>query len=159
MFPIIENDVINDVIQKHHIPLLHGIIKQESNFKEVIKSKVGARGLMQVMPATAKFICHSHGIQFNQRKLNYDADYNIKLGTLYISDLLKRYDGSYILALMAYNAGYGSVGKWENSYSHPQTISEMMIFIELTPFKETRNYVKKIIEYEAIYEYLISEEG
>lgn len=153
-FPKIENAAIYNDIKQYHLPLLHAIIKKESNFKTDIKSRVGARGLMQIMPSTAKFVCHMHNIQYNQRQLNYSEDYNIKLGTLYINDLLKRYNGSYILTLMAYNAGYGSLSKWIDTYSYPQTLADMVIFTELIPFKETRNYVKRTIAYEAIYQYI-----
>lgn len=157
IFPKLESNAVNEEIKNHHFALLHGIIKQESNFKEVIRSRVGARGLMQVMPATARFICHTHKIPFSQRKLNFDPNYNINLGTLYINDLLKRYKGSYVLALMAYNAGYGSVGKWENAYSRPQNTAEMLVFLELIPYKETRKYVKNIIQNQAIYEYYLAQ--
>lgn len=112
------------------------LIRQESAFNERARSAVGARGLMQIMPAT--------GRQF-KRNLKayqlYKPELNIKIGTRFLNELLRKYDGDLIFTLSAYNAGMGNVSRWKKSI--PFTGDELTN-VELIPFKETRNYVKLI---------------
>lgn len=147
------NDII-DAIKENHLALLHAIIKKESNFTEQISSGAGAKGMMQIMPNTAKFVCAKHGIAYNSAKLQTNAGYNIYLGTIYLNDLLEKYHGSYAKTLIAYNAGYGNLAKWENIYFTVENYQDMVMFIELMPFYETRRYVKKVLEWEGIYNYV-----
>ena len=135
---------------------MHAIIKKESNFKEIISSSAGAKGMMQIMPATARFVCSKHNIKYSYHKLQNDPSYSITLGTLYLNDLLEMYNGSYAKAIAAYNAGYGNVGKWDSIYFKPSNYQESILMIELIPFLETRNYVKKVLMWEGIYGYIFS---
>jgi len=151
---IIKSSDVFDSIKDNHLALLHAIIKKESNFTEQISSGAGAKGMMQIMPATAKFVCSKHGIQYNHSKLQTNAGYNIYLGTIYLNDLLAKYNGSYAKTLIAYNAGYGNLAKWEDIYFTVENYQDMVIFIELMPFYETRRYVKKVLEWEGIYGYV-----
>jgi soluble lytic murein transglycosylase len=126
--------------------ILLSLIRQESAFNERARSIVGARGLMQIMPAT--------GRQFkrNLKAHNlYDPLLNVSIGSKYLEKLLRRYEGSLVFALAAYNAGMGNVGKWQNSIPFSEdTISN----IEMIPFKETRNYVKLIYRNLFFYSYI-----
>ena len=129
-------------------PLLtFAIIKAESNFDTNTVSHKGAIGLMQLMPATANEVAEKTGVGINSESSLYIPEQNIKIGTSYYKSLLDRYDNSYLVALAAYNAGIGNVDEW---------ISEGIIRkdgsnIENIPFKETNNYVRKIVRDYRIY--------
>ena len=151
---VIKSTDIIESVKENHLAILHAIIKKESNFTAQISSGAGAKGMMQIMPATAKFVCSQHGITFNNAKLQTNAGYNIHLGTTYLGDLLEKYNGSYAKTLIAYNAGYGNLAKWENIYFTVENYQDMVMFIELMPFYETRRYVKKVLEWEGIYGYV-----
>ncbi len=151
---VIKSNDILGAIKENHLALLHAIIKKESNFTEQISSGAGAKGMMQIMPNTAKFVCSKHGIAYNSVKLQTNAGYNIYLGTIYLNDLLEKYNGSYAKTLIAYNAGYGNLAKWESIYFTVENYQDMVMFIELMPFYETRRYVKKVLEWEGIYTYV-----
>ncbi|MDA0617401.1 MAG: lytic transglycosylase domain-containing protein [Proteobacteria bacterium] len=155
-FKTIKSDDIHTNIARNHQSLMHAIIKKESNFKEIISSSAGAKGMMQIMPATARFVCSKHNIKYSYHKLQNDPSYSITLGTLYLNDLLEMYNGSYAKAIAAYNAGYGNVGKWDSIYFKPSNYQESILMIELIPFLETRNYVKKVLMWEGIYGYIFS---
>jgi hypothetical protein len=155
-FKTIKSDNIIEEINEHHLALLHAVIKKESNFKISASSNVGAKGMMQVMPSTARFICSKFNIKYSYTKLKHDPEYNIKLGTIYLKYLLDKYNGSYVRTLAAYNAGHGNVAKWEKRYLDAEVYQEMILMIELIPFRETRTYVKKVITWEALYGYILS---
>lgn len=126
--------------------ILLSLIRQESAFNEKARSVVGARGLMQIMPAT--------GMQFvknlRARKL-YNPELNISIGAKYLENLLKRYQGNLVFALSAYNAGMGNVSKWQRSIPFND---DVISNIEMIPFKETRNYVKLIYRNLFFYSFL-----
>lgn len=127
------------------------IIRQESSFASHAVSPAGARGLMQIMPATAKEVARKKRKAFSVQKLNEDPDFNVELGSTYFADLLKRFDGSYILAIAAYNAGPTNVNRWLRSFGHPQKDIDPIDWIERIPFTETRNYVQRVLENLHIY--------
>lgn len=132
--------------------LVHGLIRQESQFDREAQSPVGARGLMQLMPATAREVARKIGIAHQTEWLTARPDHNIVLGEEYLEQLLERYNGSYPLALAAYNGGMGNVDKWINRFGDPRTNQISMIdWIELIPFDETRNYVQRVMEATYIY--------
>lgn len=130
------------------------LIRQESEFDISANSKVGAKGLMQIMPATARLLSRVTNIDFSREKLTRDKDYNLALGSYYISDLDDLF-GSHYLAFAAYNAGPHRVEKWIKNYGDPRRKQiDAIDFIELIPFQETRNYVQRVSENINVYEYL-----
>ena len=125
--------------------LIYALIKAESNFDANAVSNKNAQGLMQLMPATAEEVANKNGIELTEKNI-LEPDVNINIGTKYISTLLERYECIEV-ALAAYNAGIGNVDKWiENG-----TIKSDGFDIENIPFKETNNYVRKIMRDYKIY--------
>ncbi|MBR4126245.1 MAG: lytic transglycosylase domain-containing protein [Alphaproteobacteria bacterium] len=131
--------------------LILSIIRQESSFSPYAVSSAGARGLMQIMPATAKQVARKKRKAFSVHELNSNPDFNVELGSTYFADLLKRFNGSYILAIAAYNAGPTNVNKWLKSIGNPQENMDPIDWIERIPFNETRNYVQRVLENLHIY--------
>ena len=131
-------------------PLLtFAIIKTESNFKEDTVSKSGAIGLMQLMDTTAEEQAQKLGIQYT-KELLYNPEKNIQLGLYYFNTLLEHFEGNYILAFSAYNAGLGNVEKWINQ----GIITKTGKGTEKIPFPETNMYVRKIIRNYKMYQEL-----
>ena len=127
--------------------LVHALIRQESMFDPKAKSHAGARGLMQLMPATAREVSKKIGAGYRRSWLTSKPKYNILIGGTYIRQLLDRYDGSYPLAIAAYNAGPSRVNTWLTMFGDPR-IGEVdpIDWIELIPIYETRNYVQRVME-------------
>ncbi|MDD2899265.1 MAG: transglycosylase SLT domain-containing protein [Desulfuromonadaceae bacterium] len=128
--------------------LVYALIRAESGFAPAIKSGAGAIGLMQMMPATAKLTAHEKG-EFNPQRLTV-PEYNIRLGTKHLHDLMKEYDGDVIYMAAAYNAGSSALGRWKRSFKGLQKDE----FIESIPYQETREYVKKVYASAATYRQL-----
>ena len=127
--------------------LAHAIIRQESQFDPAAKSPAGALGLMQLMPATAKEIAKKRGWDHQTTWLTSQPDHNILLGSAYLNELLKRFNGSYPLAIAAYNAGPSRVNGWLEAFGDPRTGTINWIdWLELIPIAETRNYVQRVTE-------------
>lgn len=127
--------------------MIHSLIRQESRFDSGAVSPAGAKGLMQVMPATARAVAKKAGFTHNESWLTQRPDHNIKIGSRFIRDMIRQYDGNYALALAAYNAGPGRVNSWLKQYGDPRSGEISMIdWIELIPFYETRNYVQRVLE-------------
>lgn len=138
-------------------PLALAITRQESEFDSNAISPAGAKGLMQLMPGTAKETAKKMGKPYQAAKL-FDDDYNVKLGSHYLSRLINAYDGSYIMAIAAYNAGPGNVRKWIKQFGTPGNNLESAInWIEKIPFPETRNYVQRVMENLQVYRSLDDE--
>lgn len=142
----------NEYVEKYALEygidsmLVYAIIKAESNFKPDIKSSSNAMGLMQLMEETAIETAGKIGIEYTEGCL-YDPETNIRLGIKYYSELLEEYDNNYMLALTAYNAGTGNLKKWiEQGIIKPDGSN-----IEDIPYKETNNYVRKIVRDYNIY--------
>lgn len=132
--------------------LVLGVIRQESAFDVGAVSGAGARGLMQLMPGTAKGVAKQAGVKFAAKRLTTDSSYNITLGRVYLDELLSRFGGSYVLAAAAYNAGPNRVRDWIETYGDPrQRPTDVIDWIESIPFDETRNYVMRIIENTQVY--------
>ncbi len=132
--------------------MVYGLIRQESEFNPKAKSHAGARGLMQIMPGTARHIAKQHGFKYSKARLTASAAYNAKLGTVHLDDLLKRFSGSYIMTIAAYNAGKGNIPKWIRAYGDPRRGKvDPIDWIELIPFTETRNYVQHVLENTQVY--------
>ncbi|PJB69336.1 MAG: transglycosylase [Alphaproteobacteria bacterium CG_4_9_14_3_um_filter_47_13] len=132
--------------------LVHAIIRQESAFDYDAQSPAGARGLMQLMPATAKEVAGKKGLSYNIDWLTSRPDYNIALGSSYMEQMLRRFNGSYALAAAAYNGGPGRVDKWLKQFGDPRKDEiDIVDWVELIPVYETRNYVQRVLENTYVY--------
>lgn len=129
--------------------IIYSVIKCESSFKADAKSKDGAIGLMQIMPATFEDLCRRMGEQYNESLL-YDPEVNIKYGTFYLSYLYSRY-GVWETVFAAYNAGYGRVDGW---LDNPDISTDGRL--ENIPFEETKNYVERVSDARKVYSGLIA---
>ncbi len=139
--------------------LLLAIARQETLFNPDAISPAGARGILQIMPATARIVARSIGVPYSRRRLTEDPDYNSLLASAYLVALLERYDGSYVLAIAAYNAGEGRVNRWIRTYGDPRTPDvDAIDWIELMPFEETRNYVQRVLENLQVYRLRLADE-
>lgn len=132
--------------------IVHAIARQESQFDKRIVSRAGARGLMQLMPRTAREQARKLGMSYNVRSLD-DPSYNIMLGSSYFQRMLAYYGGSYPLAIAAYNAGPGNVNRWIRTNGDPRTPdADILRWIEQIPIYETKNYVQRVLENAVVYE-------
>ncbi len=123
------------------------IARRESELNPEAVSPVGARGLMQIMPKTARQVAEEIGADYSKNRLTSDWRYNAKLGTAYLGGLLELYEGSYVLAFAAYNAGPHRADKWIKRFGDPRdSVVDQVDWIEHIPFRETRNYVMRVME-------------
>lgn len=126
--------------------LLLSIARQESNFYPQAISPAGARGLMQLMPATARSVAKSLRIRYSRSLLTQRPSYNIRLDRAYISQMLKRFNGSYILSIASYNAGPHRAARWVKRSENPSDLDgDAIDWIEMIPFNETRTYVQRVL--------------
>jgi soluble lytic murein transglycosylase len=127
--------------------LVYGLSRQESEFDPKAGSRVGAQGLMQLMPGTAKLVAKQYGLSYAPAKLTGDPAYNVRLGSAHLGDLIKEFNGSYILTLAAYNAGPGRSRDWVDDHGDPRSGNvDPIDWVEMIPFTETRNYVQKVMQ-------------
>jgi soluble lytic murein transglycosylase len=134
------------------------IIRQESEFDLSANSHAGAKGLMQLMPYTAKLVAKQAKLPYSRSRLTTDPEYNINLGSHYISGLILEYDGAYPFAIAAYNAGPNRVKYWKKINKNPQKNQiDYVDWIELIKFKETRNYVQRVLENYNVYRYILEQ--
>ncbi len=139
-------------------PLILAIARQESAFDEAAVSRSNARGLMQLKPSTAKDVAKSLSLPFSADRLLSDAMYNLTLGHAYLDKMLDTFDGSYALSIAAYNAGPNRVAQWLNAHGDPHSGAiDIVDWIELIPFDETRNYVQRVLENLQIYRLRLGE--
>jgi soluble lytic murein transglycosylase len=133
--------------------LAYAIARQESAFNPAAVSPANARGLLQLLPGTAKGVASRHGLDYTQAKLTTDAGYNATLGAHYLGEQIDSFGGSYILTFVAYNAGPKRVPEWIGRYGDPRgkPIDEVVDWIERIPFPETRNYVQRVMENYQVY--------
>jgi soluble lytic murein transglycosylase len=132
-------------------PLVLGIIRQESGFDARIQSGVGARGMMQLMPATARKLASRAGVSYRPEMLD-DPEYNMRLGSQFLGQLVDDFDGSYLMATAAYNAGPGRPPQWTAACGDPRAAStDPVDYIECIPIGETRNYVMRVLENVQVY--------
>ena len=148
-FPLPKITLLNTIRKSTVIPLpvTLAITRQESAFDISARSRVGARGLMQVMPMTARVTAKKNNYKYIRKHLTTKPSYNVKIGSLYFKEMLKKFDGSYVLALAAYNAGPSRVNRWLKTYGDPRKNEiDQVTWMELIPISETRNYVQRVIE-------------
>lgn len=138
--------------------LVLGVIRQESAFDVAAVSSAGAKGLMQLMPGTAKHVAKQLRIAFDEKKLTRDPNYNVRLGSAYLQELIDRFRGSYILAIAGYNAGPSRSVEWIRQYGDPRDADvDVIDWIESIPFSETRNYVQRVIENLMVYRHRLGD--
>ncbi|PLW82668.1 murein transglycosylase [Kineobactrum sediminis] len=156
-FPMPYGDVFNHYADLRQVPSseLMAIARRESAFYPGARSPVGARGLMQIMPATGKQVASGLGTAHSSQAL-FQVEHNVLLGSAYYRQLLDRYGNNRVLAMAAYNAGPHRVDLWRNK---PGKTVPVDIWIETIPYRETRGYVKAVLAYNLIFKYLGGESG
>ena len=158
-FPEAKVRLFSDTANQYQIEpaYIYAIARQESAFDESAKSSAGARGYMQLMPATAKETAQMIGMKDYKSQVQLTkGEINVQLGTAYFDMLLKRYSGNRILATAAYNAGPSRVDRWRATQEgRPKQGLKMDSWIETIPYKETRNYVKNVLAYNVIYQHIL----
>ncbi|MGX9418385.1 transglycosylase SLT domain-containing protein [Vibrio sp. WJH972] len=149
-FPVAHLDNFTEAAQKQKLdPItLLSLARQESALDNIARSGVGARGLMQLMPKTARYTAKKYQVKLQSSEELYEADKNIELGSIYFAELMKKYNQNRILALAAYNAGPHRVDRW---LSERAGRLDAYQFIESIPFNETRRYVQNILMFETYY--------
>ncbi|MGN1392525.1 MAG: transglycosylase SLT domain-containing protein [Succinivibrionaceae bacterium] len=153
-FPIIFKEDYEKASKELNVPLsyLLAITRQESMMNPLATSPVGARGLMQIMPSTAKNVAKKYNYDYKNSDDLYIPLINIKFGATYLHDLLDSFNGNRIFATAGYNAGPSRSVQWK---SKDGKYRDMITYIESIPFNETRNYVQKVLFYEYIYQNLL----
>ena len=157
-FPVAHKWWFNFYAEKHDIDpvTLMSLARQESALDSEAQSPVGARGIMQIMPATAKYTAKKYKLKYQGREDLYNVGKNIEIGSHYLDGLLNQYDNNRIFALAAYNAGPHRVKQWR---SRSEGKLDAFAFIEMIPFKETRGYVQNILMFETYYRDILGEQG
>ncbi|MFT3808697.1 MAG: transglycosylase SLT domain-containing protein [Micropepsaceae bacterium] len=136
---------------------VHALMRQESEFDPNARSSADARGIMQMLPATAKMTANRHGIAYDASRLLGDWEYNATLGMAHMRDLLDQFGGSYVLVAVAYNAGPGRANQWIKEFGDPRSPNvDVVDWVERIPFSETRNYVMRLIENTNVYRAMLA---
>ncbi|WP_395447557.1 lytic transglycosylase domain-containing protein [Aminobacter sp. UC22_36] len=138
--------------------LAYAIARQESEFKVSAISSAGARGLLQLMPGTAKDLARKAGIAYSQDRLTSDAGYNATLGATFLGEQLGRFNGSYVLTFAGYNAGPRRADQWIARYGDPRgkDVDTVVDWVERIPYAETRSYVQRVMENYQVYKMRLS---
>ena len=135
--------------------MIHAITRQESQFDRAAVSHANARGLMQLMPGTARETAAKVGMPYDYTRLTEDVSYNVMLGSTYYRNLLDQWGGNHVLAVASYNAGPGNVRKWIRANGDPRDPNvDVIDWIEAIPIYETRNYVQRVLENAVVYDLL-----
>ncbi len=146
-------------VKRPEEPFVLALIRQESQFRIDAQSPVGARGLMQLMPQTARAVSKSAKLRYSRPRLTSDANYNMTLGQVYLAQLLESQDNSYVLALASYNAGPSRARKWVREFGDLRDKDvDAIDWIEMIPFDETRNYVQRVLENLQVYRRRLADE-
>jgi soluble lytic murein transglycosylase len=147
-------------IEPEERPLAYAIARQESEFNVAARSRANALGLMQLLPGTAKEVAAQAGLAYQPARLDSDGGYNATLGTAYLNAQLDRFDGSYILTFIGYNAGPRRALEWIERFGDPRgkPLDEVIDWVEQIPFTETRNYVQRVMENLQVYKARLGEE-
>lgn len=150
-FPLAYQDAVTSYSKHYQVSpeLVYAIIRQESGFKEDATSSAGACGLMQLMPSTANMVAHQKKIAYTNKSQLFTSQKNINIGVAYLQHLTKRFDQHPLLIAAAYNAGPSQVIRWLKT--HPP--KQIDIWIETLPWRETRNYLKNVMSFYAVYQY------
>lgn len=153
-FPLGHYQLVEKYSKKYAVeePYVYAIIRQESTFRKQVKSSAGALGLMQVIPSTARKISKIYKISLNNMEKMYQPKTNIQVGVAYLSLLSKKFKAHPVLIAAAYNAGPSQVNKWLKNTNK----EDADLWIECLPWHETRNYLKNILSFYAVYQYRLS---
>ncbi len=156
LYPVVDFPINDTEEETKYLPkeLIYSIIRQESEFSSEAVSYSGAIGMMQIMPSTAKMLSRQEKLKYDLNKVLEDSSYNVQLGSRYIFDLVKEFEGSYIRAISSYNAGPNRIKQWNKN----NTTDNVLDWIELIPFKETRYYVKNVLRNVQFYRILLNRE-
>lgn len=154
-FPLAYQDLIKKLSKTYaiHPAFIYAVIRQESGFREDVVSSAGARGLMQLMPNTAKLVAKQNKIAYSHPNELFNFLKNIRLGVAYLRQLSKKYTNNPLLMAAAYNAGPHQVNYWLKHNDN----NAMDIWIETIPWQETRNYLKNIVAFYAVYQYRLQQ--
>ena len=154
-FPIVYFDIYKKQSKEQGVSLsfMYGISRQESMLNPSIRSPVGAVGLMQLMPGTAKMVSRQRSWNYNGTQDLVIPSNNVRLGAAYLRDMLDKFGNNRILAAAAYNAGPGRVVRWESKDGIKR---DAAMYVENIPFAETRKYVQNVLLYDAIYQKLLT---
>ncbi len=137
--------------------LILALSRQESELTPNAISHANAHGMMQLLPATGRNTARKTGLPYRTSWLTDDPEYNFRLGRGYLDELIERFNGSYVLALSAYNAGPSRAYRWVEEYGDPRTGEiDPIDFVESIPFSETRNYVQRILENTQVYRHRLT---
>ncbi len=152
-FPIIEKARVMDYSERWQVDpaLVFGLMRAESAMQPDALSPAGARGLLQLMPGTAREVARRNGLRFNGSAELMDPAVNIPLGVAHLAELQARYDGQWIFVAAAYNAGINAVSRWLQERPH----ADPDVWLETLPFFETRDYVPRVLAFATIYEWLM----
>lgn len=133
--------------------LAYSIARQESTFNKAAISPANARGLLQLLPATAKKVAQTHGLKYSKSRLTTDAAYNATLGAHFLNEQITNFNGSYIMTFIGYNAGPRRVPQWISRFGDPRgkSIEDVVDWVEMIPYTETRNYVQRVMENYQVY--------
>ena len=145
-------------VNRPEMPFVLALIRQESAFRVNAISPAGARGLMQLMPRTAKNVSRSVRLRYSKPRLTRDPNYNMTLGQAYLAELLKNQNNSYVLALVSYNAGPSRARRWIKAHGDLRDKEvDAIDWVEMIPFDETRNYVQRVMENLQVYRTRLAE--
>ena len=152
LFPLVDVPFAREDGALEHALVL-ALIRQESRFDRLARSGSGALGLMQLMPRTAESLARKMGLSQSSKRLTSNRSHNVALGSRYLSDMIRRFDGSYLLAAAAYNGGPRNVARWIAANGDPRHDPDVDIidWIEMIPLAETRNYVQRVLEGTQVY--------
>jgi len=154
-FPAFGIPNYNHVGPKADPAVIYAIARQESQFDQGVVSIANAKGLMQVIPSTARAIAKKFGLTWADNKLGGDPVFNVQLGAAELGDLLEFYRGNYVLTFIGYNAGRGRAKEWINKYGDPRDPKvDIVDWIERIPISETRFYVQRVMENLQVYQAL-----
>ncbi len=158
-FPIPKIEGLLRPVAEVEPSLLLGVARQESMFRRDAKSPAGARGLLQLIPSTARLVAKRAKQPYDRDRLLADHDYNAALGGHYLELLIERFDGSLPLVLAGYNAGPLRVKRWLEKHGDPREGDRYALidWIELIPYPETRNYVQRVLEGHEVYKRRLAE--
>lgn len=133
---------------------VHAVIRRESGFNSGLVSDKDAQGLMQVMPDTGRKLAAKYNFKYDEGRLLNDSSYNIKVGCIFLKRLIDSYKGSFVLTLAAYNAGPKPVQEWVQYFGDPRSNDvDMIDWIEKISYKETREYIQRVLEAYVVYKY------